>query len=324
MDKIHPVITDKYTKELNQVKESLSPGFLWIILGPTASGKTKLAVDLAKKIKGEVISVDSRQIYRGMNIGTGKDLVEYDTIPYHLIDILEPGEKYNLSLFQQDFEKAYTSIRNNNSEAIAVGGTGLYLHSLLVNQPYINIPKNDTTRDYLKDFSLPELIKQAHTYKIPPDFNIDFSTHKRTIRAIEILEYLSTTNQTLAKTKTYPSLVFGINPLVEDRRNKISDRLKKRVEEGLIDEVITLIDNGTSHQDLQYYGLEYKYASLFLLGELDKQSFLTKLETEIHRYAKRQMTFFRKMEKDGVKINWLRSETLKEQTQEIIHISKQG
>lgn len=324
MDKIHTLKRDKNTKILNQVEGSLPPDFLWVILGPTASGKTKTAINLAKKINGEIISVDSRQVYRGMSIGTGKDLNEYDAIPYHLIDILNPGEKYNISIFQQDFDEAYNTIRSKNKPAIAVGGTGLYIHSLLVNQPYINIPKNNTVRESLQNLLLPELIERANTYPRPLDFNIDFSTHKRAIRAIEILEYLNSTNQSPVKAKTYPSIVFGLNPTVEERRNKISERLKKRVEEGLINEVTTLIDNGISHQDLQYYGLEYKYTSLFLLGELDKQTFLTKLETEIHRYAKRQMTFFRKMEKDGVKINWLQSETIEEQTDEMIYISKQG
>lgn len=309
----------------NQVEDNLSPDLLWVILGPTASGKTKLAVELAKRTNAEIISVDSRQVYQGMDIGTGKDLNEYHNIPYHLIDITKPGDKYNIARFQKDFSEAFSTITKKKSQPIAVGGTGLYLHSLLIAQPYINIPISPHLRERLENKSTSELLAELSSYQKPKNFNIDCSTNKRIIRAIEILSYLKQTpTSKIQPARTYPALVFGINPKLEKRRIQISNRLRDRVEEGLIPEVENLIRKGTSHDDLQYYGLEYKYTSLYLLGNLDRQSLFERLETEIHRYAKRQMTFFRKMEKDGVKINWLNSERLDDRIEEMLFLIKQG
>lgn len=307
-------------KFLNSQEGALPrPDLLIVILGPTASGKTKLGVELAKHIQGEIISVDSRQVYRGMNIGTGKDIAEYDGVNYHLIDILNPGEKYNVAHFNADFELCYDDILRRKAQPIAVGGTGLYLQSILSAKPYINVPIDLRLRETLAEKTKTELAEILVSFEIPSNLAIDYSTHKRMIRAIEILENLkSDAGFQLDEVRSYPSTVFGIDPSLELRRSRISNRLKARVEEGLIEEVEELLAAGVTHDQLQYYGLEYKYISLYLLGEMDRSSFMEKLETEIHRYAKRQMTFFRKMEKDGIQINWLRGKSHDERLQELL------
>lgn len=291
---------------IHQAKDNLSPDLLLIILGPTASGKTKLAVEIAKQLKGEIISADSRQVYRGMNIGTGKDLKEYDNIPYHLIDIRNPGEKYNADLFRKDFFIAYDQIIAHGKQPILCGGTGSYIQSILQENPYSQIPKSAELQEQLAKLSKEELITNIQKLSAPKDFKIDFDSHKRLVRALEILLYLQENNPTLHPQRTVQRyLAFGINPPVEQRRHSITRRLRKRIGEGLVDEVEALLANGLSYEDLIYYGLEYKYTSLYLQGKLHMDGFFEKLNTEIHRYAKRQMTYFRKMEKDGVKIHWL-------------------
>ncbi|WP_437919498.1 tRNA (adenosine(37)-N6)-dimethylallyltransferase MiaA [Sphingobacterium sp. LRF_L2] len=296
------------------------PDLLYIILGPTASGKTQLGVALAERISGEIISVDSRQVYRGMNIGTGKDLEEYKRIPYHLIDIREPGEKYDITQFLTDFKQSYTDILARGRQPIAVGGTGMYIHSLLKPQPYMHVPVDKDLRDNLQWREKDDLIGLLTQFEIPTNFHIDTSSHKRLIRAIEILKLLEQGYRIDESASNYQPILFGLSPSVETRRTKISNRLTQRIRSGLLQEVEQLISSGVSHEDLQYYGLEYKYSSLFILGELDKASFYSKLETEIHRYAKRQMTFFRKMEKDGLKINWLKGENTADRLEEIIQL----
>lgn len=303
----------------DQVEDILPPDLLYTILGPTASGKTALAVSLARSIDGEIISIDSRQVYRGMDIGTGKDIEEYGNIPYHLIDIVTPGERYDISQFQNDFDRAYHEIQNREKQPIAVGGTGFYMHGLFVSQPYIHVEINPDLRTRLLSLDKVQLVTLLEKYPIPNDFKIDRSSHKRLIRAIEILEALKNGYKIEKPTVgPYNPLIFGINPPLEQRRANISKRLKQRMEDGLIDEVKNLLSTGLTHEDLQYYGLEYKYVSLHLLGELSQQDFFTKLETEIHRYAKRQMTFFRKMEKDGLNIHWLKGETTDQRLNEIL------
>ena len=279
---------------------------LIIILGPTASGKTKLAVELAKLIDAEIISVDSRQVYRGMDIGTGKDLADYDGINYHLIDIIDAGEKYNISRFLADFEVAYQDIISRGKKVIACGGTGFYLEALLATKPYTQVPKDELLRESLKDLDKDSLCVTLDRYAIPPTFVIDRSSNKRIIRAIEILNYLKAHPlDTLKVYPTYTAIVVGINPSKEDRRTQISDRLFQRLSAGLMEEVRSLVAKGVSYESLEYYGLEYKYISYYLQGQMTYDAFTTKLETEIHRYAKRQMTYFRKMEKDGIFIHWL-------------------
>lgn len=305
-------------KKTGQVEAKLPPDFLYSILGPTAAGKTALAVALAKEISGEIISVDSRQVYRGMDIGTGKDLASYGNIPHHLIDIRDPQDRYDIFQFQQDFDEAFHQIITNDKKAIAVGGTGMYLHSLFVSQPYIQVPIDLALRERLLPQGKPELIAQLQTYQIPTDFQIDHSSHKRLIRAIEILEALQAGFTPSQSRPHYDAHLFGLDPDVALRRQHITARLQERIAEGLLEEVEGLLNRGLTHQDLQYYGLEYKYSSLYLLGELSKSSFTTKLETEIHRYAKRQMTFFRKMEKDGVVIHWLKTTETQARLEEIL------
>lgn len=276
-----------------------------VILGPTASGKTKLAVQLAQQINGEIISADSRQIYRDMDIGTGKDLAEYQDIPYHLINIREPGEHYNLGHFINDFHHAYQSILKRGKQAILCGGTGLYLQSVIQQNPYAQIPSIAGFKEALADQPTSVLQERLDDYDVPADFRVDRSTKKRIIRAIEIMEFFQQHPGFAIQQKSLDTIVFGLNPSLEQRRASISGRLRQRLHTGFLEEVQQLLTAGISHEQLQYYGLEYKYASLYLLGQMDHESFVTKLETEIHRYAKRQMTYFRKMEKDGIRIHWI-------------------
>lgn len=307
MDKICDLrTTQDIVKYINRAKEILSPDLLLILIGPTASGKTKLAVELAKALDGEIISADSRQVYQGLDIGTGKDLKEYDGIPYHLIDIVPPTTQYLVKEFVKDFDIAYQDIIRRGKLPILCGGTGSYVQTLLQPQPYSSIPKDDTFHVEHAGLSKAELTAMIQAEDIPSDFQIDWDSHKRLIRALEILRHLKTNE--LPKdpaNKQYPHLIMALSPPLETRRSRIDKRLSARMEEGLISEVQGLLEIGLSHEQLQWFGLEYKYASYYLLGELSLAEFHDKLRTEIHRFAKRQMTYFRKMEKDGLAINWL-------------------
>ncbi|UIR55808.1 tRNA (adenosine(37)-N6)-dimethylallyltransferase MiaA [Sphingobacterium sp. SRCM116780] len=276
-----------------------------VILGPTASGKTALAVQIAKELDAEIISADSRQVYRRMDIGTGKDLSEYQNISYHLINICEPGEKYHLGQFIEDFQQVYQSLLHKKKRIILCGGTGLYLQSIIQGTKYAQIPSQAGFKESLYQLDRNELLDQLANYQKPDDLYIDLSTKKRIIRGIEILEWLKHNPMTTTCSENLNCIVIGINPDVATRRHKISKRLHQRLQEGLIEEVQSLLAGGISHEELHYYGLEYKYVSKYILGQLNYEEFYRKLETEIHRYAKRQMTYFRKMEKDGIKINWI-------------------
>ncbi|TJZ62225.1 tRNA (adenosine(37)-N6)-dimethylallyltransferase MiaA [Sphingobacterium olei] len=288
-----------------QTETSFLSEDLLIILGPTASGKTKLAVALAQVFDAEIISADSRQVYRNMNIGTGKDLQEYQDVPYHLIDILNPGEKYNVSSFLRDFDEVFQTIRSKEKKVIVCGGTGFYLQALLESRPYMHIPVNPDLRSKRSDWSKDELIAQIKSKNIPEDYDIDFHSHKRLVRALEVLSWLAENpGEEITSTPLYTATVIGLNPPVETRRMRISKRLIARLDNGMVDEVKTLLAGGVTQEELEYYGLEYKYITSFLQGKMSYADFTLKLETEIHRYAKRQMTYFRKMEKDGVKIHW--------------------
>lgn len=276
-----------------------------IVLGPTASGKTKLAVALAQLFDAEIISADSRQVYRGMDIGTGKDLHEYQDIPYHLIDILNPGDRYHVSAFLQDFEKAFHAIKSRGKRVIVCGGTGFYVHALLESKSYMHIPVNDDLRSALMDLSKEELVEMVWSKNPPAGYEIDFNSKKRLIRAVEVLSWLADNpSETIPSVPVYTATLIGLNPTVEVRRERISKRLTERLESGMIDEVKFLLSKGITYEELEYYGLEYKYIAHFLQGKMSYIDFVNKLETEIHRYAKRQMTYFRKMERDGVKIHW--------------------
>lgn len=290
-----------------------------VILGPTASGKTRLAVALAEKIKGSILSADSRQVYRCLDIGTGKDIHEYGQIPYYLIDCVDAGERFNVSQFLDLAEKALREIHSLGRQPIICGGTGLYIKGLIQGFAYSEVPVNEDFRQILTQLSLQDLQIMLQKQHFPKDFQPDASTKKRCIRALEICQWIATHPEYKPEKPLCPNAkVFGLAPPRLSRRNHISDRLKLRVDEGLIDEVKGLLDSGLTPEQLIYYGLEYKYTTQYLLGQVDFNTFFNRLETEIHRFAKRQMTFFRKMEKDGIAIHWLKSETINEQVEEIL------
>ncbi len=278
------------------------------VLGPTASGKTALAVALADCMNGEVVSADSRQVYRRMDIGTGKDLSEYSLhgrcIPYHLIDIAEPGTKYNLFQYQTDFLEAYKDILRRGCVPILCGGTGLYLESVLKGYRLIPVPENPELRKSLAGKSLPELTEILRGYKQLHN-TTDVDTTKRAIRAIEIEEcYL----RTPVDKKSFPSIdsvVFGIDIERDIRRENISKRLRTRLDAGMAEEVRSLLDEGIAPEDLEYYGLEYKYLTQYITGRLDYRNMVSELEIAIHQFAKRQMTWFRGMERRGINIHWI-------------------
>ena len=281
---------------------------LLVITGPTASGKTSRAVDVAKKIDGEIISADSRQIYRGMDIGTGKDLIEYENIPYHLIDICRAGYKYNLYEYLRDFKHSYDNISQRGKFPILCGGTGLYVESVLNGLQLPEVPENKDLRDSLKDKSLKELTSILSSMKTLHNVT-DVDSCKRAIRAIEIQTYYQEHPEQSINISPKPiedAVIVAIDIDRENRRSRISHRLRSRLEEGMIDEVKRLIDSGVSPDDLIYYGLEYKFVTKYILGELTYESMYSELEIAIHQFAKRQMTWFRGMEKRrGFKINWL-------------------
>ncbi len=275
------------------------------ILGPTASGKTHLAVRLAAAIDAEIISGDSRQVYRGMDIGTGKDLNEYTlqgrSIPFHLIDIVDAGYKYNVFEYQRDFLNVWNELR---SPAVLCGGTGLYIESVLKGYHLVPVPANPTLREALEQKSLEELTGLLATYKKLHN-TTDVDTVKRAVRAIEIEEYYCNNPKLDADFPKIDSIVFGLNLDREIRRDRITKRLKSRLDEGMVSEVEALIQKGIPVEDLIYYGLEYKFLSLYILGELTFDQMFSQLEIAIHQFAKRQMTWFRGMETRGIKIHWL-------------------
>lgn len=308
MDEVrHLESVEQFINYIDRAKETqhLSPDFLLIILGPTASGKTKIAVRLADHYDGEIISADSRQVYQRLNIGSGKDLQDYGNIPYHVIDVCQPSDRYAVNNFRTDFTNAYKAIRARDRQAILCGGTGSYIQAVLQDQPYSRIPVCDDFHRQHSEQSLADLIVSVQQYPLPSDFSIDFSSKKRVIRAIEIMEYLK--KHPLPHATTQPIreyLMIGLKPELQQRRNLIENRLNQRLDEGLIQEVEELLESGITPQRLEWLGLEYKYASYYLKGILSKADFKKKLNTEINRFAKRQMTYFRKMEKDGLVIHW--------------------
>lgn len=285
------------------------------ILGPTASGKTNFAVRLAALIDAEIISADSRQVYRRMDLGTGKDLDDYDVdgkhIAYHLIDIVEPGTKYNVFEYQRDFLEAYNDIRQRGKRVIVCGGSGLYLESILKSYRLSPVPQNPELRQQLANKSLDELTTILSTYKRLHN-TTDVDTAQRAIRAIEIEEYY---RHTPLEDRPFPqlkSLTLGINIDRDLRRKRISERLVQRLDNGMLDEVKRLLDEGIPAENLIYYGLEYKYLTLHLTGKLTYEEMFSKLEIAIHQFAKRQMTWFRGMERRGIPIHWIEMPPAKE------------
>lgn len=278
------------------------------ILGPTASGKTPFAAALAAELDTEIISADSRQIYRSMDLGTGKDIADYTVngkqIPYHLIDIADPGYKYNVFEYQRDFLAAYETIKQKGRLPVLCGGTGMYLESVLKGYKLLPVPENQELRERLADKSLEELTGILAGYKNLHN-STDVDTAKRAIRAIEIEEYYA---HTPVDERAFPqlhSLIIGVNIDRELRREKITRRLRQRLEEGMVDEVRRLIDQGIQPDDLIYYGLEYKYLTLHVIGRLSYKEMFGQLEIAIHQFAKRQMTWFRGMERRGFTIHWI-------------------
>lgn len=283
------------------------------ILGPTASGKTSLAAALAARIDAEIISADSRQVYRGMTIGTGKDLDDYRQgdrlIPYHLIDICEPGTKYNLFQYQQDFHLIYNNIVARGVRPILCGGTGLYIESVLKGYALSPVPQNQALHDELADKSLAELTEMLEDLKRRNHSvmhnRTDVDTAQRAIRAIEIETYNlehPTDNRTLPP---IDSVIIGVDINREERRRKITQRLKQRLEEGMVDEIRQLLDRGIAPENLIYYGLEYKFVTEYVIGKTSYEEMFRQLEIAIHQFAKRQMTWFRGMERRGFTIHWI-------------------
>ena len=285
------------------------------ILGPTASGKTPLAAALALRTDGEIISADSRQVYRRMDIGTGKDLADYTvelstiTIPYHLIDIAEPGTKYNLFQYQQDFFDAYNNIIGRDKTPILCGGTGLYIEAVLKGYRLSPVPQNAQLRARLEGKSLDELTEMLRELKQKNGSvmhnTTDVDSCQRAIRAIEIEEYNLHTPMPKRELPPIDSLIIGVNIDREARREKITRRLKTRLEEGMIDEVRGLLEEGIPADDLIYYGLEYKFVTQYVIGQLSYDEMFRQLEIAIHQFAKRQMTWFRGMERRGFTIHWI-------------------
>lgn len=309
------------------------------ILGPTASGKTAIATKLAARVGGEIISADSRQVYKRMDIGTGKDLDDYTqsdgkTIPYHLIDIVEPGTKYNLFQYMNDFHVAYNDIVKRGRTPILCGGTGLYIEAVLKGYQLADVPQNTELRNKLKDKTLAELTEMLKTLKEQNGSNMhnttDVDTAQRAIRAIEIETYMKDCKQLTQELNHEPlsknTLVVGVNIDRELRRKKITARLDQRLKAGMVDEVRSLLAEGIKPEDLIYYGLEYKYLTLYATGQMEYDDMVKKLEISIHQFAKRQMTWFRGMERRGIKINWVErpenDEELEKTVEKILQLAK--
>lgn len=280
------------------------------ILGATATGKTTLAAHLALKVNGEIISGDSRQVYQGMDIGTGKDLDDYTIngvqIPYHLIDIRPAGYKYNIYEFSKDFQNALKDIEQRGKQAILCGGSGLYLETVLNGYNMIDVKPNEELREKMKDKNIQELAEILNKYPNYKAHNTtDLETRQRAIRAIEIADYYYKNNEKPTDLKKIDSIVIGVDVDRETRRARISERLVQRLNSGMIDEVKRLLQNGISPDDLIYYGLEYKFITNYLINKISYDEMVNLLEIAIHQFAKRQMTWFRGMEKRGIKIHWI-------------------
>jgi tRNA dimethylallyltransferase len=278
------------------------------VVGPTASGKTTFAAALAGHLDTEIISGDSRQVYRSMDIGTGKDLADYmlngKRIPYHLIDICEPGYKYNVFEYQRDFFRVYEALQVKGKLPVLVGGTGMYIEAVLKGYKLVDVPRNPELRRSLKDKSLKELEVILASYKTLHN-KTDVDTRPRAVRAIEIEAYYREKTPVINTFSPISSLIIGLQIDRDLRRRKISERLRVRLDEGMVDEVKSLLASGLEPEDLIYYGLEYKYLTLYLIGKLGYEEMVSKLEIAIHQFAKRQMTWFRRMERRGFWIHWI-------------------
>ena len=278
---------------------------LLTVLGPTASGKTRLAVELAEEFGGEIISADSRQVFRHMDIGTGKDLAEYGETPYHLIDILEPGDEFSVFAFQRLFLKVFSEISSRERLPILCGGTGMYLDAALRGYKMAEIPEDKTWRAELEGVSNEELVRRLIELRPEQHNNTDLLDRQRIIRALEIARFTPDIDSNNDSFPDIKPLVIGIRRERSDLRRRITERLRSRLQEGLIDEVRRLRDDGVAWERLDYYGLEYRFVGFFLRGELNENDLFQKLNSAIHQFAKRQETWFRRMERHGIPINWL-------------------
>jgi tRNA dimethylallyltransferase len=281
---------------------------LLVITGPTASGKTVLAASVAYRLNGEIISADSRQIYREMNIGTGKDYDDYivngNLIPVHLIDIADSGSRFNVFEYQQCFLKAFQDIKSRNKFPVVCGGSGMYVDSIVSSYKLMEVPPDEALRKDLEEKTIEELTDILRSYKNLHN-TTDVDTRQRAIRAIEIEQYYLDNKESETDLPTFRSLVIGVRYDRESRRRRISQRLKERLEHGMIEEVQTLINKGVPVETLIYYGLEYKFVTLYLTGKMPYEEMFCRLEVAIHQFAKRQMTWFRGMERRGIHIHWI-------------------
>ncbi len=281
---------------------------LIVVTGPTATGKTSFAAHLAYKLNGEIISADSRQVYRGMDIGTGKDyddyIVEKQKIPYHLVDIAEPGYEYNVYEFQKDFLKAYADIISRGKTPILCGGTGLYIEAVLNGYKLFRVPENPELRSELDKKTHPELVELLNSFKSLHNIT-DTSDHKRLVRAIEIQTYYREHPETDTAFPKFNPILFGVHFERDIIRERITERLKRRLESGMIEEVSALLKKGLEPEQLKFYGLEYKFITQYIEREISYEELFRLLNTAIHQFAKRQMTWFRKMEREGYEINWI-------------------
>jgi tRNA dimethylallyltransferase len=296
------------------------------ILGPTAGGKTSLAARMAYILNGEIISADSRQVYRGMDLGTGKDLDDYTIegheIPYHLIDIVDAGYKYNVFEYQQDFLEVYSKLQKEDKFPVFCGGSGMYLDAVLKGYKLISVPDNEQLRNDLEKKNTEELIEILKSFKKLHNTS-DVISRKRLIRAIEIETFYDESKDVDDYFPKINSLIVGVKFDRDSRRRRITERLKQRLDEGMIDEVKQILDNGVSPEVLIYYGLEYKYLTQYIIGEITFDEMFNQLETAIHRFAKRQMTWFRGMERKGFKIYWLDGYApMKEKTDRVLTLLK--
>jgi len=294
------------------------------ILGPTATGKTQFAAHIAYHLNGEVISADSRQVYRGMDIGTGKDyedyIVEGFEVPYHLIDIVEPGYEYNVYEFRRDFMKAYHDILQKEKIPMMCGGTGMYVESILKGYTLLHVPVNEELRASLDKKSIDKLTKVLGDYRALHNIT-DTSDRKRLIRAIEIQEYYKAHPDKVLEYEDIESLIFGIDLEREKVKERITSRLYYRLDNGMVEEVEKLLDSGVSSEKLMFYGLEYKFITKYLLGEISFDVMVKRLNIAIHQFSKRQMTWFRKMEKSGFQIDWIDGElSMEEKLKKVFNV----
>lgn len=297
------------------------------VLGATATGKTSLATKVASLLEGEVISADSRQVYRGMDIGTGKDLEDYivdqKQVPYHLIDILDAGEQYNVFEYQKDFQRVYEDLKSRDVFPVLCGGSGMYIEAVLKGYKLAQVPVNESLRETLLQMSLEQLVDRLMKLKRVHN-NSDIENKKRVIRAIEIEEYMVDHPDLDWEFPQINSLIVGIDFSREERRQRITERLHQRLEEGMVDEVQGLLDQGVTPEGLIYYGLEYKFITEFLTGKITKQRTVDGLNVAIHQFAKRQMTWYRRMEKNGFNIHWIDGHlSLDDKTAKVMELLKQ-